>query len=731
MPMTRRHWIFALCLAVAGPAAWAQDDEDDAASLESISIFGSEEELGRVSGSAHKVDEEELKEYQYDDINRVLNQVPGVYVREEDGYGLRPNIGLRGGSSDRSQKITLMEDGVLIAPAPYSAPAAYYFPLTTRMSGVEVFKGPSAIQYGPQTIGGAINLVSQPIPEDPSAMLEVAGGSDAYRRVHARGGTSSGPLGVSAEFVHLASDGFKELDGGGDTGFDKNEALIKGRYEIGPGTLRMRVGYADEVSDETYLGLTNEDFEETPNRRYAGSAEGRFDWDWQGARIGWAQPLFGGDLDVVGYWQQFDRAWRKFNNFRSADVRNVLANPDDPNNRLLYETLTGQRDSDPNVDADDLLIGTNARTFVSTGVQGNLNWEFFTGNDDTLLHLLEVGMRVHSDRVRRDHDEFAYEVMGGRPQRKDSTRAITANNTGFADAMAFWVRDEILIGNWTLVPGVRVETISVKFTDRLNQVSSEDDYTEILPGLGVSYAWNESLTLLGGVHKGFSPATPGPQDNVEPEEAINYEAGARWNSRRVGRLEAVAFYSDYSNLTAVCTFSAGCGAANLDQQINAGSVDIQGIETGWNRSVGLGNGWRLPMGLTYTYTDTEFQTSFTSANPQFGNVQAGDELPYIPEHRANARIGLAGSNWDVNLSTTYQSAMRDVAGSGSIPDDTGTDEFTVVDLAAGWQATPALRVIGRIDNLFDSEYIVARRPFGARPGLPQVFQVGFNYNLTR
>src|SRR5690606_26306123 len=129
-----------------------------------VSVFGDAREVSRVAGSAHRIDEEQLERFEDDNVHRVLMRVPGVYVRGEDGYGLRPNIGLRGASSDRSKKITLMEDGVLLAPAPYSAPAAYYFPLTTRMVGVEVFKGPSAIRYGPNTIGGAINMLSRRIP---------------------------------------------------------------------------------------------------------------------------------------------------------------------------------------------------------------------------------------------------------------------------------------------------------------------------------------------------------------------------------------------------------------------------------------------------------------------------------------------------------------------------------------------------------------------------------------
>ncbi|MFW6202187.1 MAG: carboxypeptidase regulatory-like domain-containing protein, partial [Gemmatimonadota bacterium] len=78
---------------------------------------------GDVPGAVHVVTEQSLeaRAVPYDDVHAILREVPGVNVQQEEGYGLRPNIGLRGTGVERSSKITLMEDGVLIAPAPYAA----------------------------------------------------------------------------------------------------------------------------------------------------------------------------------------------------------------------------------------------------------------------------------------------------------------------------------------------------------------------------------------------------------------------------------------------------------------------------------------------------------------------------------------------------------------------------------------------------------------------------------
>jgi Fe(3+) dicitrate transport protein len=133
---------------------------DTATSAYEITVVGTR--LAETGGSAQILDSKKLEQLNYDDPHAVLSAVPGLYARGEDGVGLRPNIGLRGVNPDRSKKVTLLEDGILFGPAPYSAPAAYYFPLITRMTQVRVIKGPGAVSYGPQTIAGRVTRSMAP-----------------------------------------------------------------------------------------------------------------------------------------------------------------------------------------------------------------------------------------------------------------------------------------------------------------------------------------------------------------------------------------------------------------------------------------------------------------------------------------------------------------------------------------------------------------------------------------
>ncbi|HTE51173.1 MAG TPA: TonB-dependent receptor [Kofleriaceae bacterium] len=678
-------------------------------------------------GSAHIIESEELERHERDDIHHILSAVPGVYVREEDGYGLRPNIGMRGAGSDRSSKITLMEDGVLIAPAPYSAPAAYYMPLVTRMTQIEVLKGPAAIQHGPNTVGGAINLVSRPVPFERAAEIDAALGGDGYGKLHGAYGERWRRGGVLLEGVGLRSSGFKELDGGGDTGFARRDLLARGLWNTDPDRPRyqeigLKVGFADETSHETYLGLTDADLHATPYRRYAGSQRDRMKWrHWQlqaSHRLERVGPF---DLTTTAYHLRFDRTWKKLNGFDTERTLNeILANPDVGNNAVLYQVLTGQADSAS--PSETLLLGENARDFTSQGVQmvGHVRGPLLAFD-----HELEAGVRLHMDRARRHHTEESYLMVGGDLMRDERPEGTTRDETGRATALALHVQDRARWRGLTVTAGLRTELIATELDDRLQpELSADESYAVFIPGAGAFYEIGPWLGVLAGVHKGFVPVAPGQGDLASPEESINYEAGARL-ARGSMTAELIGFFNDYSNLGGVCTLAIGCSDQEVDAEFDGGRVHVYGLEAAARAEPGLGGRVWFPLSAAYTLTRSGFRESFSSGNPEWGDVEAGFELPYLPRHQLAVSAAARTRTLELAVSARHVGAMRDVAGDGPLDGATATEPATVFDLAAHVLTGSWGETYLTVQNLTDEAHVAARRPFGARPGIPRLIVIGY------
>ncbi len=703
--------------------------------LDTISIFGNRKARERASGSAHKIGSKQLEQYEYDDIHRVLTPVPGVYVRGEDGYGLRPNIGLRGANSDRSAKVTLMEDGILLGPAPYSAPAAYYFPLMSRMIGLEVFKGPASIRYGPNTIGGALNLQTRAIPRVASSGLDLSLGQDRFGKLHGYLGTSGKRWGVLFEGMHLQTDGFKDLDGGGDTGFDKSEFMLRSRYHTNPAgklyhQFDIKLGYAEETSNETYLGLSDADFRATPQRRYVASSAGLMDWDRTQLQLGYY--LAKGerfDLQATAYRHDFSRDWTKLNQFRDGpELRSILANPDEGQAAILFEILTGAQDSTNANQA--LLIGTNSRKFVSQGL--SLVSHFRPPKLGPVSQEIEVGARLHYDRVSRNHTEDGFLMLRQTLVPDGSAQQTTTRNRGKTTAWALYAQDQIEVNNFLFSPGLRLEIISSDFIDRLSNETSSNTDVVLIPGIGAHYQVLPWLGLLAGVHRGFSPVVPQADDPDRTEDprheaSINYEAGIRANWPH-SQAELVGFFNDYSNLTSHCPQSGGCTDSQIDRQFDAGGVHVYGLEALLAHKQKLPFDLSLSGQVSYTLTLSEFLTDFSSANPQFGEVEKGDELAYVPNHQLNISADITWQQFSLQGSATYVGEMRDVAGQGSIDESERIDSHFVVDLAGQYQASKRSQVYLKVDNLLDQDYVISKRPFGARPGRPFQLTIGFKFN---
>ena len=719
--------------APAGPDAGATKVDKQPVVFERLRVTGAPDRRKTIPGSVSYIDKEQLDRQSHTDIHRVLSQVPGVIFTEEEGYGLRPNIGMRGTGTERSSKITVMEDGVLIAPAPYSAPSAYYFPTVARMEAIEIRKGSSAIQQGPFTNGGVINLLSSSIPSDFGGSINVSAGGDALRRGGVRIGGATERFGWLAEAYDQETDGFKKLDNGANTGHHLQDYMVKLRFNSGAAVrrfqaLELKLGRTGQQSDETYLGLTQSDFDRTPNRRYAASAEDVFDSDHDQVQLRYflrVNKRF--DLTATVYRNDFFRNWRKLQSVQGSGLAEVL---DDPaSNPTQIAILRGDIDSA----ADELAVRNNRRDYYASGLQ--VIGGFHPGGG----HTVEVVVRYHEDEEDRFQEEDLFAMISGRMERTTfGTPGSQSNRISSAQALAFSAQDTIVRGNWTLTPGVRYEMIDFR---RDNFGGSDPDRTGVnlarttssvdvfIPGFGVSYDLGAGSRLFGGVHRGFAPPGPGADDRADPEESVNYEVGYRL-SRSLFDVEAVVFFNDYDNLLGADTLSSG-GSGSGDT-FNGGEVVAYGFETVLGYDPGRARGWAvgLPLSLSYTFTEAEFRTSFASGFGGWGDeVTAGDELPYLPNHQGSIGAGFVHRRASAFVNVGYLAESRTRPGQGPIPVDESTDARWLVDLSGNVYLPHNLRIFAHVRNLTDESYVVARRPAGLRPGLPRTASIGLGWDF--
>jgi Fe(3+) dicitrate transport protein len=724
---------FIALSVVSAISNFAVADDD----MEHLAIFGSAQAVNDVPGSAHMISQKELEKFGFTDIMRTLTSVPGVYVLEEDGYGLRPNIGMRGTGQNRSEKVTIMEDGVLAAPAPYSAPSAYYFPTAGRMQQVEVLKGTSSAMYGPRTTGGVINMLSRTIPEEALAgQVNLSAGQDGFGKAHAYVGGAGQNVSSVVEVFRYQADGFKDVNHtGDDTGFVKNDIMAKVMINSDSDAkyyqeLEFKLKYSDEDSDETYMGLTEDDFKSNPYSRYSASQLDNMDTDHKQLQINHHIKLSDQfTLGTTAYYNEFSRNWYKTSKVNGLSLSKFDKN--DPEKRTGIDYAAAFDNGSFASDEIDVEVKANSRDYLSKGIQTVLNADF--GD-----HQVKFGARYHEDEMDRFQwvDKYTLDNTNYEMTLKEAgIHGADSNRIDSAEAIALFVHDEYTVGDFIINAGLRYEdmTISRKDWDKgvvdRNQPLKKDvsnDVEVLLPSLAVTYRVNNDLIIIGGVQKGFAPPAPG-NDKAENEESINYELGLRFNQEMLSA-EALFFYSDYDNMHGNCTASQGCEEENIGNQYNAGEVKVSGLEAkaGYEFSAGSVT---IPVGLTYTFTDTEFQNSFKSGLDTWGKVEAGFELPYVPENQLQLNVGVVGENWRGDVLVRYMDEMRTTAGQGAVASNQSIDSRTVVDMAAHYSVADNQEITFNVDNLLDKEYMATRTHGSIMVGKPRSITLGYKYSF--
>jgi Fe(3+) dicitrate transport protein len=415
-------------------------------------------------------------------------------------------------------------------------------------------------------------------------------------------------------------------------------------------------------------------------------------------------------MSVTGYYNEFSRDWFKLSGGGSlVDA----ANAGDQTARGIL---------DGSVDAEGLSYKHNNRSYESRGVE--LNIDISAGS-----HQLAVGARLHEDEMDRFQPVEYYDQVDGELVFAGIKRPVGSDNRlEDAEAFSFWAVDQWqLTGALNLNLALRYEDVDTRRRqyddpERTALASTRSNSTqEWLPGVSLTYDLDENWQLLAGVHRGFSPLGGGARRNEDAETSNNWEAGVRY--RGAWFVEAVGFYSDFSNKTENCSNANPCSNGATSGSFNTGEAVIAGLELQVGTSLEFGS-FTMPLDLMYTYTDAEISKD----NPEEG-FSDGDQLAAVPENVFSLRLGLeTAMGWNNYLVAKYIDETCVNIGCNNDGDRfDSTESLFVMDYISRYALTDDAIVYLKVENLFDERAIVSREPEGARPNKLRTASVGVEW----
>jgi len=725
-------FLFPLHFNLAGQEITDKPDGDEKSAVEiprdtsimayefpQIDIIGRNPSLiNRIPGSASFISNFSLKSAKPLSGNEIFRNISGIHVVDEEGIGLRANIGIRGLDPDRSRTVLMLEDGVPVALAPYGEPEMYYTPAIDRMKSVEILKGSGSILFGPQTIGGVINYITDDPPLEQKTKLNITAGEDGYFLGQAGYGTTFENIGVNFSFLHKPADKI------GTANFYINDLTAKVKFQLGD---KSRIGVKfsayDEISNSTYIGITQTmydkgeyyeiiaPYDQLDIRRYSASLTHDYFFS---SNAYLRTTLFG--YTTTRNWLRQDFSRSPVSNGTGA----VFGNSSVANGAVYMRNSTGNRN----------------REFEVAGIEPRIYLNYFFGD---VKNELEGGIRFLYERA------FEQRIDGRKANALSGDLREDEIRTGYA--FSVFAQNRIYITEqFTVIPGIRTESFDysrdifrINFRDTI--IANNNNVFSVVPGLGINYNLNNIYSVFAGVHRGFAPprikdaiTNGGEALQLDAELSWNYEAGVRANVSSFLFLELTGYMLDFSNQIIPVSESSGGSGTGL---INGGETLHLGIESGVKLAVDkiIHTAYGITLSANLTFSKSKYDADrFIAAGGERINIK-GNKLPYAPEIYFSGLLDINSPfGLGVQLSGTYIGEQFTDQLNTAVPSPDGEigrmPSYFILDLTGRYlfsELNSALFI--SVKNLLDERYIASRRPQGIKVGLPRFISAGFELML--
>jgi len=668
----------AIVASFASSAAVADDKSQAEAKPEVIvvtgSLLGNSEvaDLKTYTGNRSIITSDQIERTAARSIDTALQQVPGIKIKDETGTGVLPNISVRGLDSSRSGYAQILLDGIPMTLAPYGHTGQSLFPATLFMiDRIDVARGGASIQYGPNNVGGVINLISKSIPTDWETSLNERmtyfGDSNTLFDTNiSTGGAVNEDFSMRFDGNITKGDSFRE-----HSETDIKNLMLKTLWNIdGQNSLETTLQYYDAFSE--LPGALNTPAYEA-DREQSLRPNDEFNADTKRVSLKYSHVIY--DANVIDYGE--------------IDLR-VFGNKSSRN--FQWDFYDSSKDTDGN-------LGTSWSDTTQEATHLRNSPRDFTvfGIEPTASLLIDGDISQHIIAgARYINEDISYQLNHIDKSAQTATRPRDWQMD--TNAMAYYVSNKVgfFDDTFSVTPGIRYEDVRMTFTNVGQGYSQDNHVTELLPGITLGYEFSSNWFAYTNAQR--SLRTPQisqlwPKDqSLESELSWNYEAGVRFTPTERSNLSIAAYRIDFENKVEY--------DRDVSMFVNIGQTRNQGIEL---------EGTYSPMSLpdlvligAYNYLDTE----------QLDGEFAGNELAYVSKHQLSASALYSINDVDLGLMAFYysksfadlaNSVEEDISGtSGEIP------AYTVVNVNIATeffkQDNHGLKVGLSVNNLFDNEY---------------------------
>lgn len=607
---------------------------------------------------------QELRRMGARDLNDLVRNFPAMSTRPYNGgEAAAPSFSMRGLPDDGlTEYVHVLIDGSPANALPYGWTAFSFLPLSPeRVYAVDLIRGGHTVRYSPNTVGGVLNFITEPVPAYGSRLrFQQWAGSDDFRSSSVSYATADGAgEGVRVRFTDRSGDGTRR-----DAPFDQKD---------------LDVQLQTTLSDKTQL-TTSMSWFETDHFAPGGLTRAEFDTDrWANAR---PENRFHGSRGAVNsvlHHQAHADSWGEVELALSATTRQLRA----------------QR---PHFGAASTLSDwTDESYFASLAAR----WEGVQEWGD-LRHVLHAGLRVHREwlpsyRVTSE----AYPGGGARTVLQDWGFRTTTFSAHLDDTVH--LSDTVLA-----VVGVRAEYIpKTSGFDSVSGTHYEDSFSDLLPAASLSWRTSEHTALFANYNEGFrAPQVWGyaysssSKDALDFEQGRSYEVGGRIQEWRGIDLSVAAWRAEYDDF----------GVFYSAFYENLGAIDAQGIDLVLGFDAGVWNSTLDGIGgsISLTLQDSELQSGPNQGNetPYAWSEKAAWRFWWQANEFTEASLGgvhigpsfsddanTAAENPDGNLGKNASSTIWDAR----VAHELWIAEAATINLALG------------VANLFDTEWKVHSR----------------------